>query len=287
MARTPKAVALGSALRQARLGKGLKLREFAARISRDPAMLSRWETGERTPKPEQVAQILTALGVSGDQYDDVLTLVHGTHEPHWVATTLPEHRQQMSAYLEYEQNARHMTAVAPLLIPGLLQTTEYIRAIMSAGGVLPIDILTRIAVRIGRRDVINRSNPANLVALIGQAALYQDIGGKVVMVDQLRHLVEMSRRPNIDLRIVPFGVGWHPGLEGPFHLFESDNPAPVVFLDTRRSTLWLHSNDDVNAYKHAVDTVLRVAMSPDDSVRFITEIANRMETCDDVADHLA
>ncbi|MGQ0840611.1 Scr1 family TA system antitoxin-like transcriptional regulator, partial [Actinokineospora sp.] len=129
MAKKPKAVALGSALRQARLDKGIKLREFAMRIDRDPAMLSRWETGDRLPKPEQVARILTVLDVGNDRYADIMTLVHGTDEPQWVATTLPEQRQQMSAFLDYEQNATAITEVAPLLIPGLLQTTDYIRTI--------------------------------------------------------------------------------------------------------------------------------------------------------------
>jgi transcriptional regulator with XRE-family HTH domain len=284
MAKTPKAVALGGALRKARLDKGLKLREFAVQINRDPAMLSRWETGDRSPKPEQVAQILTVLGVSGETYDDIMTLVYGTHESQWVATTLPEQRQQLAAYLEYESNATHITEVAPLLVPGLLQTNDYVRAIMSAGGVPPVDVQTRIAVRLGRREIITGSNPAHLVALIGQAALYQNIGGKTTTLAQLRHLLKVAQYPNVDLRIIPFGIGWHPALEGSFYLL---NPTPVVFLETRRSMLLLHKDDDVNAYKHAVEMTRRVAMSPDESTRFIAELIQRMENRNDEPDHMA
>lgn len=133
MGKTPKAVALGSALRQARQDKGLKLRDFALHISRDPAMLSRWENGERCPKPEQVARILASLGVSGERYDEVMTLVHGTSEPHWVATTLPERRQQMAAFVEYEKKATSIVSAAAMLVPGLLQTAEYTKALMTAG----------------------------------------------------------------------------------------------------------------------------------------------------------
>jgi transcriptional regulator with XRE-family HTH domain len=102
VARTPKARALGAALRQTREEKGLLLRELAAAIKRDMGVLSRWETGDRTPKPEQVAQILTKLDVNGDRYEDIMTLAYGTDESQWVAITLPEQRQQMAAYVDLE-----------------------------------------------------------------------------------------------------------------------------------------------------------------------------------------
>ncbi|CRK60183.1 Putative DNA-binding protein [Alloactinosynnema sp. L-07] len=283
--RTPKALALGNALRQARLEKGFTLRDFAGQIQRDPGVLSRWETGDRIPRPEQVAQILTSLGVAGEQYDDVMTLVYGTDEPQWVATTLPEQRQQLAAYIEFEQSAQKITEITPLMIPGLLQTTDHVRAIMTAGGVPPVDIPTRIAVRAGRREVITRPNPARLLALVGQAALYQNIGGHSGMLAQLHHLVEVNRLPNVDVRIVPFGVGWHPGLEGAFNLIESDNAPAVVFLDTRRSTLWLHKEVDVNAYKQAAEMVARVALDAEESMRLITDLIQRMENRDVLPGH--
>src|SRR5689334_1076507 len=99
VARTPKARALGSAPRQAREERQLVLRELGLAINRDIGVISRWETGERSPKPEQVAQILTTLGVKGERYDEIMTLAYGTNEPQWVATTLPEKKQQMVAYV--------------------------------------------------------------------------------------------------------------------------------------------------------------------------------------------
>jgi transcriptional regulator with XRE-family HTH domain len=90
MARTPKARALGGALRQAREDKGLLLRELASAIERDMGVLSRWETGDRTPKPEQVVRILTQLGVNGDRFDDIMALAYGTDDPEWTATTVSD-----------------------------------------------------------------------------------------------------------------------------------------------------------------------------------------------------
>lgn len=287
MARTPKARALGAAIRQAREAKGLLLRELAAAINRDNGVLSRWETGERTPKPEQVAQILTKLGVEGCEYDEIMTLAYGTAESQWVATSLPEQRQQMTAYVHWEQNATRIVEVAPLLVPGILQTSEYISAIMSAPGVPTGEIALRVTSRIGRREVIERQHrPASLLVLLGQSALNQHIGGRRTMLGQLAHLLELAARPNIEVRIVPDRAGWHPGLEGAFTLIESATAAPIrnapdtvsiVFVGTRRSVLMLHEGADVEAYQRAVDGILAMSLPPDRSAKFIAELHNRME----------
>jgi transcriptional regulator with XRE-family HTH domain len=291
MARTPKAKALGAALRQAREEKHMLLREVGAAIDRDIGMISRWETGDRAPKPEQVAQILATLGIQGQRYEEIMTLAYGTNESQWVATSLPEQRQQMVAFLDWEQNARQIVEVAPLLVPGILQTSDYIRAIMTAPGVPAGEVASRVATRIGRREAITKHRPANFLALIGQSALTQGIGGRQVMIGQLRHLMEMAAFSNIELRIVPDNRGWHPGLEGMFTLIEapritvgngSSERRPtslesIVFVGNRRTVLMLHEDEDVAAYKKAIDQVMGVALPPDKSVTFIAELAHRME----------
>lgn len=286
MARTPKAQALGAALRQAREEKQLLLRELAAAIKKDIGVLSRWETGDRTPKPEQVAQILTKLEVDGERYDEIMTLAYGTNESQWVATTLPEQRQQLAALVDWEQRASRIVDVQPLLVPGLLQTAEYVEGIMTAAGVPTGEIALRVTSRIGRREVIVKKKPAELLVLLGQSALNQDVGGRPAMVAQLEHLIEMAARPNIELRIVPDHRGWHPGLEGAFTLIEAartaagkrpNNSGSIVFVGTRRSVLMLHETRDVDAYKRAIDHISAASMKPDSSVNFIADVRKRME----------
>lgn len=288
MARTPKAQALGAALRQAREERKLLLRELAAAIQKDIGVLSRWETGDRTPKPEQVAQILTTLQVGGERYEDIMTLAYGTNESQWVATSLPEQRQQMAAYVDWEQSASRIVEVAPLLVPGLLQTSDYVRAIMTAAGVPAGEITMRVTSRLGRREVITKKKPADLLVLLGQSALNQDIGGRQAMIAQLEHLLEMAARPNVELRVVPEHRGWHPGLEGAFALIEAPRPpaprraaersASIVFVETRRSELMLHENADVDAYKRAIERILAVSLKPESSAQLIADLRNRMES---------
>jgi transcriptional regulator with XRE-family HTH domain len=280
MARTPKARALGGALRQARTDKGMPLRELASAISRDSGVVSRWETGDRTPKPELVAQILTTLGVGGARYEEIMTLAYGTDESQWVATTLPEQRQQMAAYVDWEQSATRIVEVAPLLVPGLLQIGDYIHAIMTAGGVPNGEISSRITGRIDRRDVIEKAKPARLLVLLGQNVLNNDIGGREVTIAQARHLLEMAGRPNIEIRIIPDHGGWHPALEGPFTLVEVDptDRGSIVFMETRRSILMMHELGDVDAYKRAVDRIMPIVLSPATSTKFLADVAhNRLE----------
>lgn len=288
MARTPKARALGAALRQTREDKGLLLRELALAINRDIGVLSRWENGERTPRPEQVAQILSTLGVSGETYDEIMTLAYRTDESQWVAITLPEQRQQMAAYVDWERNALQIMEVAPLLVPGLLQTEGYIWAMMTADGVPPEKIAPRVDARLTRSTIITKDRPAKLLVLLGQHVLRQDVGGPRVMLAQIQHLLAMATRRNIDVRVIPDHAGWHPGLEGAFTLIESrrtksgaarppTDTASIVFVETRRSILMLHEPSDVDAYRRAIDRITRISLTPDSSLSYIADLSQRLE----------
>jgi transcriptional regulator with XRE-family HTH domain len=277
MSKTPKSRALGNALRAARTEHELTLRGFGAQISRPAGELCRWENGDRIPRPEQVAQVLAALGINGERYDNIMTLAYNADAPMWVATSLPERKQQLAAYLDFERNASKIVEVAPLLVPGLLQTADYARAIMSEGGLSADDVESRVALRAGRREVLEPPMPAHLCAFIGQGALFQDIGGRAAALGQVRHLITMAQRPNIDLRIVPHGCGWHPALEGAFALMESEETSTVAFVETRRTMLYLHQESDVKAYRWAAEKILDVALDPGASLRFLVNVLKRME----------
>lgn len=277
--RSPKARALGHALRKAREERGYGLREFAKVLERDPGALSRWETGDRIPSPDQVAQYLTRLEVIGDPYEEIMELTRATDEPRWLAISLPEQRQQFDALLDFEQRATMLTNLAPLLIPGLLQTSEYIRSIMSAGELPGHEMPRRLALRIGRRDVLTRREPkpVRLAAFVGEGALRQLIGTRAVMAEQLRYLQDAMKWPNVDLRVVPFDSGWHPALEGSCLVIDSDESQPVVHLNLRDSMLFLHEEDDVNRYRQAIEKVERVALNPQDSAKVIAGYIQQWE----------
>jgi transcriptional regulator with XRE-family HTH domain len=255
----------------------LGVRELAAKLGKDHSLVSRYESGKRAPKVEDVATILAILGVNGDRRDEILALARGTDEPRWLAVSLPELQQQLAALLDFEREATTMVDVSPLLIPGLLQTAAYVRTIMTRANVPAAEIETRVAVRLGRRDALTRDNPVQFTALISEPVLRQMVGGPEVMVGQLRHLLTVAALPNVDLRLIPGDCDWNPALEGPFALIEFASSSPIIHLENRKSALFLHEDDDVAAYRDAVAMVLRAAMSPEESADLIAREANGIE----------
>jgi len=167
-----------------------------------------------------------------------------------------------------------------VLVPALLQTDDYVRAIMTAGGVPDDEIGTRINNRISRRQVLDKPLPPNFLALLGTATLRQSLGGHDAAIEQAKHLLAMARMPNVEIRIIPDGVGWHPALDGAFSFIEAGRPngkGTIAFIDTRLSPLMVYEARAVEAYRQAVDWLLSIALNRESSARYILEVANRLE----------
>ncbi|WP_132874917.1 helix-turn-helix domain-containing protein [Tamaricihabitans halophyticus] len=275
----PKLGQLGSELRQAREAAGIGQREMARRLDVGASTVNRWEQGERAPTAATVARYLAEANASPELVSELVELSQSSDGPLWVAVDMPDQRRQLTALLEAEQAAQTVTAVAPSLVPGLLQTADYARSIMVSAKVPAMEIETRVAIRLGRQNTVMRQrDPVHLVALIGAGLLRQRIGGTGVMVEQLRALLEVAERPNIDIRVIPDELGWHPALEGPFVLVEFADRSPVVQLENRRSALFFHEGDDVAAYQEAADMVQEVALSPAASSELIAAAVKELET---------
>lgn len=275
---TPKARALGAELRTARDAAGFSVRTLATALDISHATLSRWETGDRSPKPEMVAAYLAKVDAPAELRSELVELARNPDGPHWLSVGMPEQQRQLGALLDMESTATTVTTVAPTLIPGLLQTAEYTRAIMTAGQVPASEISTRVAVRIGRRDAITRKEPVHLNAFIDESALKQNIGGPQVMADQAKAILDASELTNVKIRVIPADCGWHPGLEGAFVILESDTSVPVVHIETRASGLFLHVPEDVQPYQDAVGAVSEAAMSEAASRKLIAEVSKELES---------
>lgn len=268
---TPKTQAIGVALRRAREDAGLSARQLATKLAKSHTTIGRWESGERAPRPVDVATVLSALGADNSLREELVELARSTDGRQWAASGLPEQQRQLTTLLEIERTACRIVSVSPLLVPGLLQTADYARAMMFTAGIPTDEMDLRVAVRIGRRDVIAKEDPAHLLAITSESALRSRIGGVDVMSAQLRSLVSYSEWSNIDLRVVPTGTGWHPGLEGPFSVVEYAG-RNVVHVENRVSGQFFHEPSDVTAYADAVATITGVALSREESVRLIAEI---------------
>jgi len=273
--RTNSGINLGAALRTIREEQGVSQRKLADTIGRDPGLVSRWESGERQAKPADVTQICEALGIDAERTADLINMAGQAGQPQWLAVTLPERRAQLNALLAAERTATAVIQNAPLIIPGVLQTSDVIRSIMVDGGVPASEIDERVAVRIGRRDLITRRNPARLEVFLGEAALRTIIGNPQIMADQLHYLIEHADMDNVDIRVVAFNAGWTAALVGEFIYLDGD--PSIVNIEMQGSGLILHGREDLDTYRRAADAVREKAMSPDATKELMAEVISELE----------
>jgi hypothetical protein len=136
-------------------------------------------------------------------------------------------------WVESERRATSLCWWEPLLVPGLLQTADYARAILSAGPeAAEGEIEELVAARIGRQAIFDRPKPPTLVALLDEAVLHRLIGFGKIMHDQLLYLAEASSRPGITIQVVPAGIGAHAGLLGGFAIASAAGSPDTVYMES-------------------------------------------------------
>lgn len=270
---TPRARFLGAELRDARTKADLSVRELARRLGIGHAKVSFWENGKKIPTTEDVASYLTAIGVTGEERDRLLEMARLAEQPNWLLAGVPGIDAELGALMEFEKTARAVMVWAPLLIPGLLQTGDYARAIM--GNSPSAD--TRVAMRLGRRDILTRRHPVQFTAIIAETVLREAITEPEITIAQLDHLRRTAELPNVTVQVMPSRAGYHPGLAGPFVLLEFPKAKPIVHLEHHRSSAFVFDDDDVTAFAEVAERLRGLAMSPEESSGFIAELLNEME----------
>ncbi|MER7077700.1 helix-turn-helix domain-containing protein [Saccharopolyspora kobensis] len=277
MARSARARGLGAELRAARLKTGLEAQAVGKKLGWSKSTMSRVESGTRRVDEADVSAVLAVLGVTGDERERLLALARELDQSVWWETAAPTGLPaQLTALLGFERDACRITELSITLVPGLFQTYDYARALMLGGGVPEPDVDARVAIRRGRQDVLTRRNPVEFLAIIDQGALMRQVGDCGVMADQLQQLIKAASLPNVEVRILPFGV--HPGIDGSFSLFEFPKAPAVVHLEHHRSSGFLDEHEDVSAYLQLRDTVLSTALSVDQSVALLSQSADEWES---------
>jgi transcriptional regulator with XRE-family HTH domain len=268
------AAVLKDVLKRSRLSE----REVAPLLGVSNMTINRWVNGETTPSAEQVASFLTAVGVVGDEKDRVLAIARAP-ESDWLVSGPAGINPQLAIVMDCERDASRITEWSPLVLPGLLQTSDYARSVISrgSGNLAPQEIKTRVMMRIARRDAITGAKPVDFTALIGLPAIHGGIGGPQVMAEQLRYLTEMAERSNVTIRAFDLGGEWCPAHAGPFILYEFDDMPPQVYLEHHRSGALVVDDQDVAAYQIAVEQMKEMAMSPDRTAGLIADVIPSLE----------
>jgi transcriptional regulator with XRE-family HTH domain len=271
---------LGAELRALRASAGLTSGEAARLVGWHQSKVSRIETGTSGVKPADVRLLLDAYGVADSQLRELLLVLAGSYgsngQHHWWhayrGVLPPTYRD----FISLESQASALRTLETTVVPGLLQTPEYARAVTKAAvdGLSEDRLDALVEVRLARQDVLRGDPPLELSAVLDEAVLRREVGGPGVMTRQLERLVEAARLPQVRLQVLPAGA--HIGVTGPFVIFSflSTSDLDVVVLDHLTSSLYLERKEDLRAYTEAFNALQIHALSPEDSLDYIAVTAD-------------
>ncbi|MCQ4197173.1 helix-turn-helix domain-containing protein [Streptomyces parvulus] len=251
---------LGRQLEELRTRAGLSFEQAAESIGVSHSTIRRMEAAKvaRLRLPD-VEKLLQFYGVRDQQeIDTFLKSAREANKRGWWHTYRDVMPDWFAAYLSLEQAALHIRAYEPEFVHGLLQTAAYARALLSAGNPHASSDATerRVALRMRRQEILTRPAPPRLWVVMDETVLRWPVGGSEVMREQVDHLIEVGRLPNVTLQIMPFAGGPHPAMRaGAFHVFRFRAPElpDIVYLSGLVGAVYLDKGDDVVVYREALD----------------------------------
>lgn len=272
----PRAKGLGAELRKHRESLGWSTRRVVAELEISRATYNRIELGHRDVAPEDLSAMLLVLGVKGTERERLLALAREEPTRSWLETGdgVP---QQVRSLVAYEGEATRITQVAMTLVPGLLQTAEYARAAVAAGGTTVPDPDARIATRLGRQMLLSRPKPPEYRVLLDESVLVRPMGGCQVMVDQLRRVQKVAEKPQVTMQVMPHKIGGHPGCDGPYILLEFVRRSPMIYIEAKEAGVFLEDVGDVEPFVEASKKLVDQALDPEKSRAFIARVIDEME----------
>lgn len=242
-------------LRSLRAKNGWTQEALASRLGFSAEMVSKVETGSCRPSPDFAAAADLVFPQMNGAFTSLVELAEAGIDVYPVWFRL---------WVDAEQRASVIRWWQPLLIPGLLQTEGYIRAVYEAwrevDGNPKID--ADVAARLDRQSVLERETPPSFGAIIDESVLHREIGGPQAMHEQLTHLIEMSQRPRITIQILPDGIGANVGLLGAFAVAQfPDNTDPMVYMETSHEGTTTKDPRTVERMTVAYDVLRNEALS--------------------------
>lgn len=230
--------------------------------------ISRTETGSRNVPVEEAIALYAIYGVTGRQRERLIERARGGDgSTTWLATG-PATADQITSLVALECEASAITDVSVTLIPGLVQTLEYMRAVMGDRPEAEWMVSTRLA----RQALLSKPDAPSVRLIVDEAVLRRPVGGPVVMDEQLNHLLWVMRKPNVAGHVIPAMTGMHAGMDGSFVLLGFPERDPHVYIEARRSGLVLTRDRDVEPFVEGIDELDSCVLDDQQSAQLIEEI---------------
>ncbi|BCL28834.1 helix-turn-helix domain-containing protein [Streptomyces aurantiacus] len=272
---------LGTALRQYRQAAELDQPQAAEIIASNQAKISRVETGHSTPRVIEVRLLLDAYGVTDTEVRAKLEELakHSKNRGWWL-----EHAAHLGPdyvdHIALEDDATYIREWQPVMIPGLLQTPAYAEAVIADGPhyLDPERVAQLVKVRVGRQTKIDEGG-ASYTAIIWEAVLTHPLVNVEIHREQLSAVLEVGKRKNVTVQVLPFSAGILAGYSSAFYSFSFDEEPTVeaVAMDNLRGTSVLEGAEDLAAYANAYDLLRSSALAPDASAKLIRGILRSLK----------
>jgi transcriptional regulator with XRE-family HTH domain len=265
--RTPEGV-FGKALKHFREQAGLSQMELAALLNYDNTVINKIERGYRPPAegfPERVDAI-PELNTNGE-----LARLWG-----WLKDSVRHYAYPgwFGPWPDYEGKATALRAFELMVVPGLLQTPDYARAVLRTRvNTTDEEIEEMVEARMARQAVLTKDKPPTFWAVITECALRCPVGGKYVMREQLNKLIEAAKLPNVIIQLIPNAQGAHEGFRGPFVIAEFADSPSVAYQDTPVQGQIVDTARDVASLMVLWDTIKAEALPRAASLALIEEVA--------------
>jgi transcriptional regulator with XRE-family HTH domain len=264
---------LGAQLRALRTGRGWTVDQVAERLLISPSKVSRLETGQRGASPRDIRDLCDLYGLGDEERRRLADLAKaGKQHPWWQPLSLP-----YATYAGLEAEATLIRDFGLGVVPGLLQTPDYARAVLMA--TFPPrsreEIDNLVEGRIARQQrVLSGDDPPQFQAVVEASVLHRVVGSTAIMRDQLHRLLEASELPNVSVRVVPYGAGALPGAINKFIIlsFESLSLPDVVYVEGLTGDLYIERKEDTDAYDAAFRVMEGMAATQDETRGIIESI---------------
>ncbi|WP_019871141.1 helix-turn-helix domain-containing protein [Salinispora oceanensis] len=267
--KTARARRLGIALRTHREAAGLTLESAADEISSTRSTLSRYENAQTLVSPAVVRALLTLYGVAPDEIAAATQLAKDARKPGWWVSYSYLLDRRTIDFIALEAEATAIANFEPSVVPGLLQTADYIRGVMRGGPHTLTDdeVEQRVQLRLDRQQRLTAPHPPILDAIIDEGALLRPVGDRTVMAAQLSHLLKASDLPNVTVQVIPLAAGYHRGTRGSLHILEFADPEDpfIASVETVAGQMVLDRPGDLRTCTKIMENLRSVALSPADS----------------------
>jgi hypothetical protein len=273
---------LGMELRRLREASALMIEDVAKHLECSMSRVSRIETGKSVARIRDVRDMLDLYEVNDEgQREQLLTLAKEAQQRGWWTEYESVLSAGLDTYVGLEASAASIRSFQTHLIPGLLQTEEYSRALIKVGRPTesPVNIDRMISLRRRRQAMLAEAGTLEMWAVLDEAVLRRPIGGHSVMRAQLARLLEADELPSVTIQVLPFTRGAHPGLGGAFTIIGFPDPTDldVVYVDSPAGNIFLEKDKDVRRHTTWFDHLRAAALPPDESADFIAAVADEFK----------